>query len=198
MFAMSKSERTRQLIIEHAAPLFNKKGIAGTSIEEVLEAAQVAKGCLYGHFESKEELSYAAADFLLQKLAERREATISKEKTAKAKLFALLDTHRDPLNSLFNGGCPILNLSTEADDTNPVIKEKIQLTIQSVTRLFAGIIRAGVKAREFSKELDPDAFSLKMFAAIEGGNMICRTMNHNKYMLSIIKSLKDELEAYCL
>jgi len=195
---MNKSERTRQLIIERAAPLFNKKGIAGTSIDEVLEAAQIAKGCLYGHFESKEELSYAAADFLLQKLAERREATISREKTAKAKLYALLDTHRDPLNSLFTGGCPILNLSTEADDTNPVIKEKIQLTIQSVTRLFAGIIRAGVKAGEFSKELDADAFSLKMFAAIEGGNMICRTMNHSRYMLSIIKSLKDELEAYCL
>ena len=194
---MSKSERTRQLIIEQAAPLFNKKGIAGTSIDDVLAAAQVAKGCLYGHFESKEALSYAVADFLLQKLSERREATIGREKTAKAKLHALLDTHRDPLNSLFNGGCPILNLSTEADDTNPVIKEKIQLTIQSVTRLFASIIRTGIKSGEFSKELDPEAFSLKMFASIEGGNMICRTMNHNKYMLAIIKSLKDELETYC-
>lgn len=195
---MSKSEKTRQLIIEQAASIFNQKGIAGTSIDEVLDAAGVAKGCLYGHFESKEALSYAAADFLLQKLAERREAVIAREKTARAKLHALLDTHRDPLNSFFTGGCPILNLSTEADDTNPVIKEKIQMTIQSVTRLFAGIIRAGIKSGEFSKELDPDVFSVKMFAAIEGGNMICRTMNHNKYMLSIIKSLKDELEAYCL
>jgi TetR/AcrR family transcriptional repressor of nem operon len=164
----------------------------------VLEAARVAKGCLYGHFESKEALSYAVTDFLLQKLSERREATIGREKTARAKLYALLDTHRDPLNSFFNGGCPILNLSTEADDTNPVIKEKIQLTIQSVTRLYSGIIRAGVKAGEFSKEIDPDVFAVKMFAAIEGGNMICRTMNHNKYMLSIIKSLKDELETYSL
>ncbi len=195
---MRKSEITKQLIIEQAAPLFNKKGIAGTSVDDVLEAAQVAKGCLYGHFESKEALSYAVVDFLLQKLSERREATIGREKSARAKLHALLDTHRDPLNSFFNGGCPILNLSTEADDTNPVIKEKIQVTIQSITRLFASIIRAGVKAGEFSKELDPDTFSLKMFAAIEGGNMICRTMNHSKYMLAIIKSLKDELETYCI
>jgi len=195
---MGKSEKTRQMIIESAAPIFNKKGIAGTSIDDVLKAAGVAKGCLYGHFESKEELSYATTDYLLQKLAERRNAVILKETTAKKRLHAFMDNHKDPLNSFFTGGCPILNLSTEADDTNPVIKQKIQSTILTATKLLSSVIREGIKNGELSEELDPEEFSMKMFAAIEGGNMVSRAMNNNKHMLSIIKSLKSELEYYCL
>ena len=195
---MSKSERTRQMIIETAAPIFNKQGIAGTSIDDILKASGVAKGCLYGHFENKEELSYAAVDYLLQKLAQRREAIILKETTARARLHAFLNIHKDPLNSLFTGGCPILNLGTEADDTNPVIKRKIQKTIESVTKLLSGVISEGIHSGELSKDLNPDEFAMKIFAAIEGGNMICRAMNNSGSMSAIIKGLKKELDHYCL
>ena len=196
--AVNKSEKTRQMIIEVAAPLFNKQGIAGTSIDDVLKAAGVAKGCLYGHFESKEELSYAATDYLLQKLAQRRENIILKETTAKGRLHAFMDNHKDPLNSLINGGCPILNLGTEADDTNPVIKQKIQATIGSATKLLTDIIREGIKNGELSKKLNPEEFAIKIFAAIEGGNMVCRAMNNSSHMTLIIKSLKKELDEHCL
>ncbi|MFL9483916.1 TetR/AcrR family transcriptional regulator [Chitinophagaceae bacterium LWZ2-11] len=195
---MSKAERTRQMIIEQAAPIFNEKGIAGTSIDDVLNAAKIAKGCLYGHFESKEELSYAAADYLLKKLSDRREATIQKPITAKEKLYALLDNHKDPLNSLINGGCPILNLSVETDDTNPVIKEKVQNAITVAIKLYTTVLKEGIKTGEFSEELNADAFAVKMFASIEGGNMICRAMNSSKQMTCIIKSLKTDLEYYCV
>jgi len=195
---VSKSERTRQLIIESAAPLFNRQGIAGTSIDDVLKASGVAKGCLYGHFQSKEELSYAATDYLLQKLAERREAVLLKETTARARLHAFMDNHKDPLNSFFAGGCPILNLGTEADDTNPVIKRKIQATLASATKLLSGIIREGISTGELSKDLNPDEFAIKIFAAIEGGNMVCRAMNSSTHMTLIIKSLKNELNKYCM
>jgi len=46
----TKAERTRQFIIEQAAPLFNERGVAGVSIDDVLKVTRVAKGCLYGHF----------------------------------------------------------------------------------------------------------------------------------------------------
>ena len=193
---MSKAERTRQMIIEQAAPLFNEKGIAGTSIDDVLKAAKVAKGCLYGHFESKEELSYASVDYMLKKLADRQDAAMQKEPTAKGKLYAFMDTYQNSLNPMFDGGCPILNFSTESDDTNPIIKQKIQTVIGGATTSFANIIRDGIQAGEFSDQLDPETFALKMFAAIEGVTMICRTMNSNAYMLTIIKSLKSELDSY--
>ncbi|RZK05397.1 MAG: TetR/AcrR family transcriptional regulator, partial [Flavobacterium sp.] len=45
---MSKSEQTKQFIIEKAAPIFNKKGFAGTSMNDILEATGLAKGGVYG------------------------------------------------------------------------------------------------------------------------------------------------------
>ncbi|WP_429396351.1 TetR/AcrR family transcriptional regulator [Mucilaginibacter lappiensis] len=39
------------------ATLFNTKGIAGTSLNDIPEATKLAKGILYVHFENKEAIS---------------------------------------------------------------------------------------------------------------------------------------------
>src|SRR5258707_14475719 len=95
---MTKAERTKQFIIEKSAPIFNTKGVAGTAMSDIMEATKLAKGGLYGHFDSKEELSYAAVDYNLDRLAEKTEAAMSKHKTAKGKLFAYADLYNDPFN----------------------------------------------------------------------------------------------------
>jgi TetR/AcrR family transcriptional repressor of nem operon len=40
---LSKSERTKQFIIEKTAPVFNKKGFAGTSISDLTDATGLTK-----------------------------------------------------------------------------------------------------------------------------------------------------------
>ena len=61
---MTKSEKTRRFIIEQSAVIFNKKGIAGTSITDLMEATKLAKGGIYGNFNSKEEISVEVFDYL--------------------------------------------------------------------------------------------------------------------------------------
>ncbi|MDR3681189.1 MAG: TetR/AcrR family transcriptional regulator [Flavipsychrobacter sp.] len=194
---MTKAERTRQMIIEQAAPIFNEKGIAGTSIDDVLKAAHVAKGCLYGHFDSKEALSLATVDYMLLKMGDATAFSMQHHTTAKSKLLAFMDLYKDPLNSIFRGGCPIMNFSTEADDTNPCIQQKMQSFIGDATEQFIAIVKEGIANGEFSTTLNAEGFATKMFAAIEGGNMICRVMKSSQPMQTIIKSLKEELNTYC-
>ena len=50
LITMTKAENTKQRILETAGPLYNAKGINGTAIDDVLDAANVTKGCLYSHF----------------------------------------------------------------------------------------------------------------------------------------------------
>ncbi|HCN82859.1 MAG TPA: TetR/AcrR family transcriptional regulator [Sphingobacteriaceae bacterium] len=195
---MSKAERTKQFIIEEAASIFNEKGIAGTSIDDILKATKLAKGCLYNHFESKEEFSYASVDYLLGKLTERREITIAKETTARGKIYAFMENHKNPLHSLFDGGCPIVNIGTEADDTSPVIKKKIRNTLETAIKTFTKILQDGIDCGELSAELDPEEYATKMFMAIEGSNATCRVLNSARPMQLVIKSLKRELEKYSL
>jgi TetR/AcrR family transcriptional repressor of nem operon len=193
---MSKAEKTKQFIIETAANIFNEKGIAGTSVDDILQATKIAKGCLYGHFKSKEALSYASVDYLLSKLVERRTVALNKEVTATGKLYAFMDNSKNPLETPFEGGCPIVNLSTEADDTNPVIKQKIKSLLENAISLFTEILKDGILKGEFTDNLDPEEYAIKMFMSIEGANAICRVLNSVKPMSIIIKSLKKELATY--
>jgi len=195
---MSKGEQKRQFIIEQAAILFNERGISGTSVDEVLEVANTSKGCFYGHFESKDELAQAAVDYLLGKLNDRRNNTVSKHKTAIAKINAALDNSKNPLKSYIEGGCPIVNFSTETDDTNPAIKKKLKDMVDTAITTYANIIQDGINNGELSNAINPVEFATRMMLSIEGGNAICRVLNSTKPMQIMINSLKNELASYAL
>ncbi|MFF4020785.1 ScbR family autoregulator-binding transcription factor [Streptomyces sp. NPDC001843] len=49
--------RTRRAVIEAAASVFAERGYAAATIAEILERAEVTKGALYFHFDSKEALA---------------------------------------------------------------------------------------------------------------------------------------------
>ncbi|MFA6083470.1 TetR/AcrR family transcriptional regulator [Mucilaginibacter sp.] len=193
---MKKAEKTKQFIIEQAAPIYNEKGIAGTTIDEVLEAANVARGCLYNHFVNKDALSYATADYLLKKNDDVVSSAVNKGKTAKEKIHAYLNFSINPLETHITGGCPIFNLAAEADDNNPIVKEKVKKSILAAHRFFTSILKEGIKNGEFIETFDVNAFAYKLFASVEGTILICRVLGTNQPMQSVIKSLKLELQSY--
>src|SRR5882724_7984449 len=59
-YSMEHKSETRQKILESARRLFNKKGYAEVSIDEIMENAGLTHGGFYRHFHDKAEL-YAEA-----------------------------------------------------------------------------------------------------------------------------------------
>jgi AcrR family transcriptional regulator len=51
-----QAEATRQQLVDVARQLFTERGYAGTSIEDIVERAGVARGALYHHFPGKDAL----------------------------------------------------------------------------------------------------------------------------------------------
>ena len=78
------------------------------------------------------------------------------------------------------------------------IKEKIAGVLRRGQEMFVDILNQGIKNGEFSDMLDPVVFAFKAVAAVEGGVVMCRSMNTSKPMQGLIKSLKAELESYAL
>ena len=191
---MTKAERTRQFIIESSAPLLNTKGIAGTAMSDIMDATKMAKGGLYGNFESKEDLTHAVVDHNLKLLADSLDAAMAKADTAKEKLFAFLDFFKTPLQFPVKGGCPVLNFGVEADDTNPVVKEKVKQRIESAKSKVASLIELGKKNGEFKETFDSKEFPILMFSALEGGTLIGRVLNTNKLQNIMINMLKKMIE----
>jgi len=191
---MTKAERTKQFIIERAAPIFMTKEVAGTAMSDIMDATKRAKGSLYVHFENKEELSYRVVDYNLNAFVERTIAAVSKCQTAKLKLFGILDFLSDPLNPPVAGGCPMMNFGMEADDTSPVIRDKVCKIIVDVQKFFANTVWEGIAAGEFKPEWHASTFATKAYAMIEGGILILRVSGHNIQMNLLINILKAEIE----
>lgn len=195
---LTKAEKTKNFILETAVPLYNEKGISGVSIDDVLAATKLTKGCLYGHFQGKEDLSEQVIDYSLKKMNEKVVAAVFKAKSAKGKIFAFMDFYKNPIETEISGGCPIFNTAVEADDNYPKIKEKVAEVLRVGQQSIIAILEEGKNNGEFLTQLDSEVFAFKMVAAIEGGVVMCRTMNTAKPMYSLIKSLKDELNQYSL
>lgn len=191
---MTKAERTRRFIIEKAAPIFNRKGMAGTSMSDIMEATKLAKGGLYGNFENKEELCLEAFTYLTDLTHDAVTKSVNEKMTAIEKLYALLDFYNNRLLANDLGGCPILNFGTEADDTNPVMKQKVNEVINRFKGRFSKVIKDGQQNGELSETIDPEIFAIKAFTMIEGAILISRMQNNSKYLNTVTNLLKNEIE----
>jgi TetR/AcrR family transcriptional repressor of nem operon len=194
---MTKAERTRHFIVEKAAPLINRKGMAGTSINDIVEATSLTKGSVYGNFENKDEICLEAFDYLVKRMGADMSQAMSRANTSREKMDALFTYYLNNVTAEKNYGCPIMNFGTESDDTNPAVKVKVNKAILNTQSAFAKIIRAGIETGEFKKTVDAEAFAIKAFAMIEGSMWVARLQGSPKQMQLIIDLLKKEINDYC-
>lgn len=70
MVRQARSEATRRKIITSAVELFNEIGYPATGLGDIIERAEMTKGALYYHFDSKESLATAIIEEGSARLAE--------------------------------------------------------------------------------------------------------------------------------
>lgn len=72
--------RTRKLLLEAAAQTFARKGYAGSSVEEIAEAAGFSIGALYSNFANKEDLFLElSSTYNADRIAEASAALLDKD-----------------------------------------------------------------------------------------------------------------------
>lgn len=191
---MSKAERTRQFIIEKAAPIINRKGMAGTSISDIMEATQLAKGCLYGNFVNKDEICLESFNYLTEQYTNELDAKLNNYTNAKEKLFAYLDNFKDGKFREEHGGCPVLNFGTESDDTKPEIKERVHQVIQASQKYLENLLLMGISTGEFQSDINARQLAFKFYAMLEGTVLISRVSDDNIHLDEIIALIKEEVE----
>ena len=188
---MSKAERTRFLIIEKTAPIFNKKGYAGTSLNDMSEATGLTKGSIYGNFANKDEVALAVFDYNLLKLNTAIGNDLARQKTARDKLLVYVNDYERFLSSPFTeGGCPVLNTAVEADDTHPELRKKAATAVLAWKNRIINIIEEGKSTKEFIEPIDSEQIALTMIATIEGAIMIAKLLDQKQHISTILQSLK--------
>ena len=186
----SKSERTRQFIIESTAGIFNTKGFAGTSMADLTGATGLTKGSIYGNFLNKEEVALAVFDFNCKNVFGSIRQEMDKADTYFDKLMVYAR-----MGKLFNhvfpeGGCPILNTAVDADDTNKLLKSRSAAAILEWQKGITGLLSAGVKSGEFKPGINQAQLALSIIALVEGGIMIARATGDMANLDSVLKTVE--------
>lgn len=193
---LSKSDRTKQFIVEKSAPIFNTKGYAATSMTDILKATGLTKGGIYGNFNSKDDIAVEAFDYSYTKIKEALLYSIKQEKTAAGKLVSILKFyHNFTITPAVEGGCPVLNTAIDADDNIPFMKQRAALALNEMLGSLTYIIQKGIDSAEFKLTINAAHEALLFYATIEGGIMMSKLTDKPDVLNNILKNLKEQIES---
>lgn len=170
---MRKGELTRERIIAQAAPLFNQRGFAGCSMQDVMEATGLEKGGLYRHFASKEELAAEVFRYAVDRVNELRNDKIDREHGALAELRSIVHRFVE-IRSDVAGGCIIFNTAIEEDDGNPVLRGLALKAIEDWKARLGKIVERGIRSGEICKGTAPRRVANVLIATLEGALAVSR------------------------
>lgn len=199
MNATSKKERTKELIIQQAADLFNQKGYEGTSLNDIINATGLTKGALYGNFENKESIAIACFKYAVAAVVDSIRSRTKVIDNSLDKLKSVVYFYKERVfNMPVKGGCPILNTSIEADDNVPFLKESVKEAINAWLYSLSRTIEKGIENNEIDKKVNPTEFASIFISTLEGGIMMSR-INNDKEVFGLISAhlvrMIEELKA---
>lgn len=192
---LSKADRTRQHIIETTSSIFNIRGYAGTSLSDLTEASGLTKGGIYCNFSNKEEIALAAFDFNFDMVFSQIYKKVSEATTSYDKIMAYVRVYEQlSRKGAPQGGCPILNTSVDADDTNSLLKSRAAKAVNKWKKELQEILQAGILEGEFKADFDIVQMALSIIALIEGGVMISKVTNSQVNLDKILKTVRILLD----
>src|SRR5215470_7879574 len=169
-----RGRASRERIVERAADLFAARGIAGTSVDEVLAAAKAGKGQFYHYFRNRDELAAEAVGYrCAQVLAGLTQAlggvsSLAGLEQALAGYVAGFEQSGMP-------GCPIGTLATEVAGRNEDARRQAAAGFDAWERLLAEALERMRQRGELRADADPATLATGLLASIEGGMVLSQT-----------------------
>ena len=72
------------------------------------------------------------------------------------------------------GGCPVLNTAIDADDGNPILRERVAKALRGWSARLQAIVKEAVLAGETRVGVDPKNVATLVIASLEGALMMSR------------------------
>ena len=146
MRVVKKAEERKNEILDAADELFAQKGFDGTSTNDILEKVGIARGTLYHHFKSKEDIMDALIDRYSDGLLDAAQV-IAADKT----IPVVERVIRVVMALNLSGGSSKEIMEHIHKPQNALMHQKIQkVIINRVPLILTGIIREGIEQGMFS------------------------------------------------
>jgi TetR/AcrR family transcriptional regulator, transcriptional repressor for nem operon len=170
----ARGAATRARIVSAAAELMYVKGVAATTLGEILISSAASKSQFRQHFADKDDLVRAVIAFRAQEVLGKQTRRLEKINS-----FRGLEQWRDALlqrNVLRRGawGCELGSLSAELSDSDDDARRELVDAFQDWERLLAA---AFVRMRDngvLAEDIDSAAIATSVMAAVQGGYLLAQ------------------------
>ncbi|MEL6810485.1 MAG: TetR/AcrR family transcriptional regulator [Bacteroidota bacterium] len=192
---MRNPETTKNTIIKESANLFNTQGYKATSISDITKATGLTKGAIYRHFESKSDLEQQALRSLSRVMFSELGDSIRNANNFKMKIEAIFTFFENYMNTpLYEGGCPLMNVAVEADDTNTALRQQAYNMLAQLKASVSKLIVNGMKNDQVRQDIDPEFYSTIFIATLEGGIMMSKLERSKDAITKTVAHLRDLIE----
>ncbi len=169
----ARGRATRARIVAAAAELMHLRGVAATSIADVLAASDTGKSQMYHYFSGKDQLIEAVLQYQLdQVLGVQRQFDVGTWDGIRRWFDAMLAHQED---RAFLGGCPLGSIIAEVGNRDHRLRS---IAARAFRRLEDGLA-SGLRALQDSGELgdvaDPRRLAVETIAIIQGGYLLSTT-----------------------
>ena len=161
---MSKrSEATRERLFEAAVELIGERGYHGTTVDDIVERAGVAKGTVYYHFAGKTELFQALLEDGLEKLSEAFRAEVEANEDPREALKCIVVAE---LRFIHDYQAFSKLLMSELWRADRVWREALVMLRKNYISCVEGVLARGVESGEFRADLEPLRTASVVFGSI--------------------------------
>ena len=188
----ARGRATRERIVTAASELIGERGLAETSVDDVIERAGASKSQLYPYFDDRAALLRAVVarntDGVLADLP-----PLDTWKAIRAWLDSLLALQ---VERGARGGCPIGSLVSQLAESD----EPARLALADSFERWQAHLRDGLRSMQLSGRLepsaDPDGLATATLAAIEGGLLLTQTSRDPAQLATALDAAYAHLRAH--
>ena len=166
-----RGRASRERIVERAADLFAERGIAGTSVDEVLAAAKAGKGQFYHYFRNRDELAAAAVGYRCTQVVDGLTDALG-DVSSLAGLERALAGFIAGFEQTGLPGCPIGTLAAEVAGRNEAARLEAAAGFDAWERLLADALERMRQRGELRADAAPAVLATGLLASIEGGMVL--------------------------
>ena len=166
-----RGRASRERIVARAAELFAERGVAATSLDEVLAASGAGKGQLYHYFRGRDELVEAAVGLRCSQVLAGLSQALGNVASL-AELEHVLADFAAGFEQMGLPGCPIGSLAAEVAERNEGARRQAAAAFDAWEQLFADAISRMRERGELRSDASPSVLATALLASIEGGMVL--------------------------
>lgn len=166
---------TKQRIIEAAAGLVVRHGVAATSLDDIMDASGTSKSQLYHYFADREALMCAVVEAQAGRVLDGQHACLAGLRSVED-----LRAWRDGLVAASRasggiGGCPIGSLASALADRSEAARTRLEQSFRQWEFDLAATFRAMQASGSLRLGKSPEDLALAIIAALQGGLLLAQT-----------------------